>query len=110
MEQLIGKNEALSQRIGELSEKMARQTAECDTKLDEMFKAKKAEVGDLRSQLADKESQVKSVAGASGSEKRSNVANARQGFGLFDLEMGKIKHFIFKALISWEKVKVLLEF
>jgi hypothetical protein len=39
VEQLIGKNEALSQRIGELSEKMARQTAECDSKLDEMFKA-----------------------------------------------------------------------
>ena len=59
MEQLISKNEALSQRIGELSEKMARQTAECDSKLEEMFKAKKAEVGDLKSQLADKESQVR---------------------------------------------------
>ena len=85
VEQLIGKNEALSQRIGELSEKMARQTAECDSKLDEMFKAKKAEVGDLRSQLADKESQVKSVAGASRSGKRSCCQRQAQGFGLFDI-------------------------
>ena len=61
VEQLIRKNEALSQRISELSEKMARQTAECDSKLEEMFKAKKGEVGDLKSQLAEKESQVSVV-------------------------------------------------
>jgi predicted nuclease with TOPRIM domain len=59
VEQLIAKNEALNQRIAELSEKMARQTAECDAKVEEMFKSKKTEVGELRGQLADKESQVK---------------------------------------------------
>ena len=58
VEELIGTNEALNQRIADLSEKMARQTAEFDGKLDEMFKAKKSEVGDLRGQLAEKESQV----------------------------------------------------
>jgi predicted nuclease with TOPRIM domain len=69
VEDLISKNELLNKRIGELSEKMARQTAECDSKLDEMFKAKKSEVGELKSQLAEKESQVKwggGVVGVSG--------------------------------------------
>lgn len=58
VEQLIGKNEALNQRIGELSEKAARQTAEFDAKLEEVVRAKKAEVGELRNQLTHRESQV----------------------------------------------------
>jgi predicted nuclease with TOPRIM domain len=91
VEQLIGKNEALSQRIGELSEKMARQTAECDSKLDEMFKAKKAEVGDLRSQLADKESQVKRCRSLQIREELT-VANARHKVSAYSIFIGKSTH------------------
>ena len=52
------KNETLSAKIGELSEKIALQTSEYDSKIDEIMKAKKTEVGELKDRVSGQEAAV----------------------------------------------------
>jgi len=58
VEILVSKNETLSAKIGELSEKIALQTSEYDSKIDEIMKAKKTEVGELKDRVSGQEAAV----------------------------------------------------
>ena len=58
VEELVSKNEDLATKIGQLKETIALQTSECDAKVDEVQRAKKAEVNELKDMLSERESRV----------------------------------------------------
>ena len=58
VEELVTKNEELVARIGQLSETIAVQRSECDAKVEEVTRARKAEVNDLKDVLSERESRI----------------------------------------------------
>jgi len=55
VEELISKNEAINADIGNLQEKIVRQKAEFDSKMDNIIKERKEEVNNLKDTLSEKE-------------------------------------------------------
>jgi len=55
IEELITKNESLGSTISNLKETMAKQTAEFDSKMDDILKSKKTDINNLKDQLSEKE-------------------------------------------------------
>merc|ERR1712227_1034063 len=58
IEELIVKNENLNSCIGSLKETIAKQTADFDSKMDELIKSKKIEINDLKDKVSEKEVQI----------------------------------------------------
>jgi len=55
VEDLITKNESLGSNISNLKETIAKQTAEFDSKMDEIIKNKKTDINNMKDQLSEKE-------------------------------------------------------
>lgn len=55
VEELITKNESLGSTISTLKETIAKQTAEFDSKMDEILKNKKTDINNMKDQLSEKE-------------------------------------------------------
>ena len=58
VEELISKNESLCSKIGDLKETIAKRTADFDSKMDEIVKAKKLELSLMKDQVSAKELQI----------------------------------------------------
>jgi len=55
VEELITKNEDLGSKISDLKETIAKQTAEFDSKMDDILKSKKMDINNMKDQLSEKE-------------------------------------------------------
>jgi len=81
VEELITKNENLNSTICNLKETIAKQTAEFDSKMDEIVKNKKTEINNMKDQLSEKEINVMDLQAniKTLEEKLHNLASTMEG-------------------------------